>query len=174
MRSGKTWAAVVRAHELGYRVQEDGSVLSPKGRVRKLSLTGRAGALYWRFNSLGENGVVYRIGVHILVAIQLYGVEAVRRADCVRHANGDSADNSFANILIGTHQENAMDRAPEARRAHARKASDKNPPKLTPDDVREIRRARDAGALLQDLARAYGVTKSTIWYCVKGRTHATL
>lgn len=42
--------------------------------------------------------------------------------------------------------------------------------KLTPDDVRRIRRSRDEGDTLDALARAYGVSTQAIWRIAKRRT----
>lgn len=112
------------AYRKGYRVLEDGSVENAEGKIRKLQAYGRPGARYLRFNINTPSGV-FPVCVHKLQAFQKFGEDAFVH-DCTRHIDGNSMNNSPDNIELGSHRDNAMDRAPEARQAHAQRAADSN------------------------------------------------
>lgn len=68
------------------------------------------------------NGKVTHISVHRFVAYIKYG-ELALTSDCVRHLDGDSTNNSFENIEIGTHSDNMFDIPKETRVQRAKHAS---------------------------------------------------
>lgn len=65
-----------------------------------------------------------------------------------------------AHLRIGTSIENALDRDLKHRQPH----------KVTPDEVREIRRRRAAGESTNALAVEFGVGRDAIWRITSGRT----
>lgn len=102
----------------GYRVSRDGkTVTSPRGNRRKLSV-GAFG--YTQFNIKVVNGS-YPLKVHRLQAFQQFG-EAIFAAECVRHLDGNPANNAVENLALGTASQNMMDRPASERREHAMKA----------------------------------------------------
>ena len=93
------------------------------------------------------------VNVHRLVAAAFLGPCAGGLQ--VNHKSGDKTDNRRANLEYVTCQENHLHAFRTGLRA--------NRGKLTPDQVRAIRRDLSAGATQTGLAARYAVTQSTIW-----------
>jgi len=149
--------AAKTAYKKGYRVQADGSVVSPKGKLRKL-MRGRNG--YPKI-SISISGKSHPVPVHVLAAYQLYGGASFEPGTEVRHLNDDKLDNSLSNISIGTSSDNKMDRSPSSRHASAMIATS-HVRKIGDDQIGNIRKMRADGSTLQSIANRYGVVKSTI------------
>ncbi len=150
--------AVRTAYDKGYRVQENGLVLSPRGRARALgtSTTG-----YLRFN-IGFRGTAFPVYVHRLAAYQRFGGQIFGPNTHVRHLNNDPKDNRRTNIGIGSPHDNAMDRPAEERLAHATHAAQSSPHKYSDDVIRQIRADHSKGLSYRQLGVKYGVSKSTL------------
>lgn len=71
-----------------------------------------------------------------------------------------------AHLFLGTQQDNMTDMRRKGRGA---RGEQNNSGKLTPDDVRAIRRAAPA-TTLDALGKQYGVTRGAIWHIVHRRT----
>lgn len=167
IRNTKMAAAVQNASRRGYRVREDGSVVSPFGRVLTASV--RRGNRYLKVQC-GRDQVF----VHQLSAYQRYGPRTLHEGMQVRHRNGDHLDNRPNNLLLGSAAQNHADIAPEVRKAFRQKgqrASSLKRRKLTPDQVREIRHRREDGVSLRKLAAAFGVSKPVIQLILKRVTY---
>lgn len=95
--------AIILAFNKGYRII-DGKVYykgnNPKGYVN---------GGYRRLNIRIENNEPRTILVHRLLAYQKYGNDIFKEGIVVRHLNGNSLDNSYHNIAIGTASDNQMD-----------------------------------------------------------------
>ena len=63
------------------------------------------------------------VPVHRLQAYQKFGDKIFESGTVVRHLDGNSLNNNFDNIEIGTQQENMMDIPTEQRIAHAKHAA---------------------------------------------------
>lgn len=102
----------------GYRVSRDGkTVNSRRGNPRTLRVNKDG---YLQFNiKVGTR--CYPLKVHRLQAYQQFG-ESIFSAECVRHLDGNPANNAVENLALGTASENMMDRPSSARRAHAMRA----------------------------------------------------
>ena len=109
---------LVEAYERGYRVN-DGKVYNPSGKQIKLQLDKNG---YYRF-TIRLNGKNNSVRVHRLVAYQKYGDKLFEPGIEVRHRNNNSKDNLDENVFIGTSSQNKMDKNPEDRLEHAKKAS---------------------------------------------------
>lgn len=164
---GKSEKIIRRLASEGWTVTDSGEVVTPGGVVRKLRKSGGTGGRtsYWSFN-VKEGGSSYPVMVHRLKAYLKFGESAFKNQ--VRHLNGDSLCNKDGNIGIGTASQNMLDRSPDARLQHARKAA-KGLRKLTDDQVREIRESKERGV---DLAARMGVVKSTISGVRAGRLYS--
>jgi len=103
----------------GYRVKEDGRVFSHYGN----KMSARIGPKGYRTFGVKHEGRTLTITVARLQAYQKFGEALFEEGQEVRHRNGNSTDDSYENILIGTRHENIMDRTPESRKAHAKHAS---------------------------------------------------
>lgn len=99
------------AHERGFKVLNDGTVISHTGRILK----GYINSTGYIVVAIRVNKIRHCFGVHKLMAYQKYGESMFEDGIVVRHLNGNSLDNSFDNIAIGTQQQNNLDKTPEVR-----------------------------------------------------------
>lgn len=89
-----------------------------------------------------------------------------------RHIDGDRKNNSLSNLRWGTKDENAADRIAHGTQVRGEKV---NTSRLTPEQVREIRRRyADESIGHRRLAAAYGVARNTIAGILTGKTWAHL
>ncbi len=155
---------VIVAYEKGYRVNNQGDVISPfSGLRRKLTHTSKF--KYYRFN-IGNLGKKYSVFVHKLVAYQKYGDELFGDGVVVRHKNNNSLDNSYDNILIGTQTDNMQDRDPKERLYHSIKAST-HLRKFSDETIQEIKDRRGNGATYKELMEGFGITsKGSLHYMI--------
>jgi len=101
---------IEHCYNKGYRISDDGKIISPKGK----ELKGHCSKGYLKL-ALRKGNKIYTISVHRLVAFQKFGQDLFVKGIEVRHLNGNSLDNSKENILLGTHSENMLDISPEVR-----------------------------------------------------------
>lgn len=99
------------AYNLGFRITENGEILNHKAQ----QISGNVGANGYNRISIRVTDKTKQLYVHRLQALQKYGNELYNPGIEVRHKNGIKTDNSWGNILIGTHSDNIMD-IPEAIR----------------------------------------------------------
>lgn len=144
----------------GYKVTKLGEVISPRGRNRKLR--NNRGYLTFSFSYEGRS---VPLAVHKLVAAQKY--EEAYWSDALavaRHLNGNSLDNCWSNIVIGTQSENMLDKLPEARVAHAIKAAS-SLRKFNDQQMKEIRDLYfNQGLSYNELSERLKISKSTLSY----------
>ena len=99
-----------------------------------------------------------RVMLHRAVMSVILGRQ-LGRDEFVCHRDDDRRNNWPQNLYIGDHSSNAAD----SLRNGGRVRGEQHPfAKLSDEQVREIRRALVRGERGQDLARAYGVHRSTI------------
>lgn len=96
----------------GYTVNNDGVLFNKKGDQINLGVTK---SNYKTFNLRQKNGGPRRVFIHKLQAYQKYGEDAFMEGIVVRHLDGNSLNNSFENIAIGTQSDNMMDIPKEKR-----------------------------------------------------------
>ena len=152
-----------------YLIGDDGTVLGPSGRIRKLRVDRSKG--YYTFGYWDvDRKRVRTVSVHIVVAEAWHGPRPVGHE--VAHYNGIRTDNRAANLRWATREENHADKRrhgtnPQGERQGASK--------LTEPDVLAI---RDAYVVSGDeqgqIAARYGVTQTTISDIIHGRTWAHL
>lgn len=105
---------VLLAKERGYTVTNDGICLNKNGKP-----VGCLGSQGYTMIGLIKNKKYYRIEVHKIQAYQKYGEKIFEDGIMCRHKNGIKTDNSYDNILIGTHTDNMRDIPQELRRSRA-------------------------------------------------------
>ena len=88
----------------GYVVTEEGVALNSKGF--KVGYTNSVGYTEIKIK-LDKKSV--SINVHRLQAFQKYGEKLFISGTVTRHLNGNPLDNSWENIVIGSHSENMFD-----------------------------------------------------------------
>lgn len=168
----KNSRAIETAAQKGYTVTKEGQVVSPLGKVRKLIKHGRVDKPpYYRFNIGVENGKSYPVAVHRLVAHLKCGEASLEEEIHVRHLDGNSLNNSWDNIAIGTASDNMMDVPKEVRVKNASSANQK----FTPEEIQAWRQDHQSGLGYKKLRKKYGVGLSTLSYYLsdnaKKKTH---
>ena len=124
---------LIEAHKKGYRISENGEIMSPSGR----KLKGRVKRYYLEFGKR-FHGKVRHVPVHRMVAYQKYG-DLLFQAECVRHLDGNPLNNCPDNIEIGTQSDNMMDIPYEIRKRKATIASHSYSMKWDENDVKKIK-----------------------------------
>ena len=110
------------ASSKGYHVDYQGNVFY-QGKIRKCQLkNSQSGIPYYKFN-IRFNGQISCVKVHQLQAYQKYGDEIFKQDMVVRHLNGNSLDNTYDNIAIGSASDNMMDIPEDVRKQKAKHAS---------------------------------------------------
>jgi hypothetical protein len=146
---------VIHCHNQGYRVNDDGSVISSTGRKRKLTI--RPSGYAYFYISLKRK--THCIGVHRLIAFQKYGHAMFENGIEVRHLDGNPSNNTPDNIAIGTKSQNAMDKPRQTRVRMALMASHKRFP---PERWVPIERDIKLGATYLEIHKKYGIDRSTL------------
>lgn len=148
------------AFDKGYRVNAEGNVVSPSGRIRKCTLRRRENdTRLWFTVNTGQAGFVRPIPVHKLQAYQKFGEELFAPGIVARHLDGDALDNRPENIAIGTASDNMLDRPVVARKEHAAHAASHN----IAHDWKAIEADyRDNGLGFGKLSAKYKISRSTL------------
>ena len=142
---------MIQASQAGYYADPTGTVWTPRGQRLKGSFNRRG---YQRITT--SMGVVF---VHKLVAFQKYGEVMLGEGIQVRHLDGNSKNNTWRNIAIGTGKENSADKSPETR-ARAASMGNRKYDELVP----EWQRLRAEGWSYKRIAKEYVCSISTVHY----------
>lgn len=153
---------------LGYKIDKSGFVISPKTNKQIGYI--RHNKMYRYFSAGGTGNRTYPVPFHRLQAYQKYGEAIFEPGICVRHLNGDSLDNSWDNIVIGTHQDNMLDKCPIIRQESALSAA-RSQRKLSWEEVAKLKKERDSGDSLKILSKRYGLAMSTVSYIINNKTY---
>lgn len=162
----KQAAYTIIAYNKGYRVRRDGTVVSHIGNVLKL-FVGSNG--YRRFSIRADKARVTIYTYH-LQAFQKYGKDFCREGMSVRHLNGDSEDDTWDNLALGTHADNMMDIPKDVRLEKAMKAA-RAKRKLTFEQATTLREEKKLGATHAELMRKYKIGKSTVSQIVNNKIY---
>lgn len=119
------------AIQKGYKVTKKGEVIGISGKILKTFLNQEG---YEIFTAI-LNGSNRKVRVHKVQAFQKFGSEVLEKGIVVRHKNNIKTDNSWDNILIGSHKDNVEDRVNSGRCARGVKNGRS---KLTEQKVSEI------------------------------------
>lgn len=122
----------------------------------------KAGHLFVALRS--ADGVKDSFGVHRLVLMAFVGPAPEGMFGC--HNDGDPANNSVANLRWDTPKGNSQDML---KHGTATRGVRQPGAKLREEDIPAIRSRCHAGEHPRDIARSYGVSRSTIDLVVKGR-----
>lgn len=106
MKLSKSKLVLIEAFKRGYVIDLKGNCFNSKGSLIKGSV---AKSGYRKFGIRFE-GAAFPVFFHRLQAYQKYKEDMFKKGMEVRHKNNIQLDNTFDNILIGTHSQNMMDR----------------------------------------------------------------
>lgn len=142
----------------GYRITTDGKIINPKGKI----LNGYLSNLGYMIISFKQNSITKTALLHRLQAFQKYGMKLYDKGMEARHLNGDSLDNSYENIAIGTHSQNMMD-IPKADRMRTSLYAASFLRKYNKEEVRKHH--ADNGNSYKKTMACFGITsKGTLHY----------
>lgn len=145
---------IIQAYNKGYRVTIYGEVFGLKGN--KLSLSCNT-AGYCSFNLRFKKNPT-RVFVHKLQAYQKFGDRLFEKGILVRHLDGNSKNNSFENIEIGTSSDNMLDKSTLDKKLGRSGSSVKH-------NHEEIMKDKGAGMTYSELMKKYNISsKGTIAY----------
>ena len=163
---------VICAFEKGYRVNSKGDAISPYGgRILRLGYSSNkiSKYRYYVFTIKNYDNDRRTVLVHKLVAYQKFGIDAFKDGIHIRHLNGNSLDNSYDNIEIGTASSNMMDKPKEVRDRCSITAS-AQVRKFTDDEVLEMKEKHKNGVTYNELMSEYGITsKGTMSYIINNK-----
>lgn len=123
MELSKKNKLVLETFQEGYDISKEGWLIRKDGSIKKEFRVGKNGYLFVSLRlPLDKRG---QVSIHKLQAYKKFGELMFKPNMVVRHLNGDSLDNSFDNIDIGTCSDNMMDILPEVRSIKAINATRK-------------------------------------------------
>ncbi len=158
----KVTDAIRAAAAKGYSVTVEGEVLNRLGKKRKLQIKRRGPYLLYVFN-IGWDDGSFPIPVHRLAAFLKFGEPALVERVQTRHLDGDSLNNRPGNIDLGSGTDNAMDRLPADRQAHAQKAG-RAASRHTDETWAAVRADYALGMGYKKLRTKYGIPLGTLSY----------
>lgn len=164
--------AIKLAFDKGYRVTEDGQVISPKGKQLSL-FAPKSGRQYLRFTIYFEGGPIC-LDVHRLAGYQKFGDAIFEPDQQVRHLNGIGTDNRLVNLGIGTPSQNALDMSVEKRTTRSSLGGylgGRANRVFTKDEIHEILRRLDAGETQLEVANSVGVNRRTVNNIKNGKSY---
>lgn len=144
---------------IGYTMDKNGVLFNPKGvEVKGYVNTQRDYSV--RVTSIRVDGKGVNIHFHRFQAYLKFGDEIFKSGIEVRHLNGNSLDNSFENISIGTHSDNMQDIPKEKRMLKSALANLKHNHKAIIDD-------RKKGMKYSEIMLKYGISsKGTVSHII--------
>ena len=104
--------ALIESYNKGYRITNEGEVLG----LKRKELSPRIHYGYKKFCTRLKSGERYIVNYHRLQAYQKFGDKIFEEGIVVRHLDGNSLNNSWDNIGIGTNSDNQMDRSLQCRK----------------------------------------------------------
>ena len=172
MRLSNNNQAILYYYNKGYRVTKEGFMIRPDssivlGSIQVYTPNKSKGNLNYKYKvrvvTGKKNGKNIYCPVHRFVAYCKYGDKIFEEGIQVRHKNGDSLDNSWDNILIGTQSDNMMDIPEEIRKASSDKAWRAANPR-TKEEREEIYNALISGESYKSIKNRLGVSLGTLSY----------
>jgi len=151
------------AYERGYRVTKEGQLIGLSNKVVGCDNSKGYEKIHICINKKYKNLLTHR-----LQAYQKYGNKLYEDGIMVRHLNGNSLDNSWGNIAIGTRRDNAMDIPIEIRTKMSiqrAKSNIKYPKKF----VLKLREDYKVIKNYAELGRKYNIPTAIIWSLINKR-----
>lgn len=156
-RDGVAGKAVVLAKSKGMYITKDGVPVGVKGKT----LSANIYRGYKRIAVSVGSGKSAGFKLSCLQAYQKYGDAVFGKNIVVRHLDGNSENDSWDNIAIGTQSENMMDKSKEERIKSAKIAAS-HLRKFTNQQIRDIRKRKEEGFFLSAIGREFGIGKGHV------------
>lgn len=136
--------------EKGYTIDSKGIVYNKK--FEKLKLTEESGYYYITIR-IPDSKIPVKIRIHRLQAYKKFGDKIFEKGIVVRHLNGNSKNNCYDNIEIGTQSENMYDKS----------INERNPIKFeNRDNKDEILNLIIKGNSITSISKEFDVPRSTL------------
>jgi len=151
--------ALLAAFRKGYRVNREGDTVWSPFRDEPMTLTdNNRGYLYFSTK-------MFKVTVHRFQAYEKYGDALFGDGVQVRHLDGNSKNNHWDNIAIGSQSQNMMDRSKDDRVRIASIASSKRKATFSPKKIADIKADREAGLTYTEIMDLHGISsKGTVSY----------
>lgn len=157
--------SILHAYQMGYRSNDEGEITSHKGN--KISLS--KGTNNYLLFGIRKNGKSTTVSAHRFSAYCYFG-DDLFSSECVMHLNGIKTDNSKENLSLGSLKENYKDNCEIWKKEFSLKGARKRR-KLTSDQVKEIKSHIKNKRNISQVARDYGVARSTIQQISEGKSY---
>ena len=154
----------IEAFKKGYRISPCGMLFGPNGNKMSKYFHLKGANRYARF-SFKKNKVYW----HHLVAYQKFKDKWIYSGLLVRHLNGNSEDNSFSNISLGTKQDNSMDIPRHLRNVNTRNAN-LSRRRFSDSEIIEIKELLNYTTGYK-IAKMFKCSAKTIYDIKKGETY---
>lgn len=158
---------VKHAYTKGYRINKKGEIINPKGDVINGYTETYKGYSRTKLSLRGLDGKQLKVGAHRLQAYQKFGDDVFEKGIQVRHLDGNSLNNSWDNIAIGTQSDNMMDVPEHIRKLRASQAGKKH-------DHDKIIEMHKSGFSYSSIMKELGISSAgTISFIVKNSMAAS-
>lgn len=160
----KTQELIVLAYNKGYRIINN-ECITPKGKTLKGTIKTHP-VPYKQFSMHTDTGA-RSVTFHAMLAYQLFGEKYFEKGIVARHLNGDSLDNSEANIILVTQKDNTFDRSSEERSDAIRKGGATKRFIYSDDIMNDIKKDYVNGLGAKWLYEKYNTSLSTMYTLIK-------
>lgn len=155
------------AKDRGYIIDANGVVFNKKGVIMKPYI--RNGYKFLRIRKLEDKKII-KIKFSRLQAYMKFGDKIYEDNICVRHLNGNSLDDSWDNIMIGTHTNNMQDKPKSVRVKTSAIASNKRKASYPKDKIIAIKKAHKEGLSYNQIMEKFNISsKGTISYIINNK-----
>jgi len=154
----------ILAFKKGYSISPCGKLFSPRNKEMKPSWHLKNGNRYARF-AFNKTKVYW----HHLVAYQKYKEKWIFSDLLVRHLDGDSENNSYLNIKLGTRRDNTMD-IPQNKRKRNLKNAHLACRRFTQEEIQKIKNELKTKTAYR-IAKEINCNPKTIYDIINGLTY---
>lgn len=139
----------------GYYVDNDGNAHSKRQKLK-----GRVNTSGYYVITISVYGKGEKILIHRLMGYQKFGESMFEEGMEIRHLDGNSLNNSYDNISIGTHSDNMFDIPKEIRQYNSKHARKKYSDEL----IEQLKIERNKGLTYKELHQKYNISKCVLSY----------
>ena len=151
------------AYNRGFRVTKEGICISSKGN--KVGSINQYNYYTFELKDIKR----FTISIHRLQAYQKFGNKIYEPNMVVRHLNGNSLDNSWDNIEIGTQSDNWLD-VPKEKRFEISLKGAETQKKYSDELHKQVLEAREQGMTYKEIMEKFGIKcKSQVSFMINKR-----